>query len=261
MSDVLYSKNNHIAHIIINRPDKRNALSIELARELGKVWVDFRDDDDLWVAIISGAGKDFCAGADVTQFSDDMTLRLDPGPNNTFTQSRAVMASPTQHEVWKPVIAALNGNIAGAGLWVALQCDMRIAAEDAKFSLPEPKRGISTLYSPALPSYIPRAIAYEMLLIGDSITAQRAYEICMVNKVVPNEQVIPEAMAMAERLCENGPIAVRVMKESLEKCVNLDFYTQMRCTENIIQPVFKSEDLQEGINAFREKRKPVWKGK
>lgn len=255
MPSVLYEKNGRIAYITLNRPERLNAANIEVVEELGKIWVDLRDDDNLWVAVLSGSGKSFCAGADVGGI-----------PTGGWTISKSITfgdkpIGPSNYRVWKPIVAALHRHVLGAGFWLALECDIRIAADDCLFGLPEPKTGIPTVFSAFLPRYMPQAIASELLLLGEPITAQRAYEIGLVNKVVPRDRLMAEATAMAEKLCENGPLALRAMKELMHRGNNMDFTGIIALVEHVCAPVMNSQDHVEGRAAFKEKRRPIWQGR
>jgi enoyl-CoA hydratase/carnithine racemase len=251
MSVLIYEKKDRIAYITLNRPDKMNALNSELLDELAKTWVDFRDDDNLWVAVLSGAGKAFCVGADFQSIGE-------PGIQIGFNVLRE---DPNNYMVWKPIIAAINGHIIGRGLSLALSCDIRIASETVQFSMPEAKFGVIPGGIDVLERYIPPGIARELLLIGDSISAQRAYEIGLVNKVVPPEKLLDEATAMAEKLRENSPLALRGIKEMLNRSKDLDYRTAVALYENVNTRVLKSKDFAEGMKAVTEKRKPKWQGR
>jgi len=247
LSEFLYEKKDRIACIRLNRPDKMNALNTELIRGLEKIWVDFREDENLWVAILTGNGRAFCVGADYQSVDE-------PGFTTTPVET------PVYHQVWKPVICAINGHALGRGLGLALECDIRVASEGAEFGCPEPKFGTITpvdIFEP----YLPRGMAYELLLTGDRITARRAYEIGLVNKIVPQEEVLNEAMKIAERLCENAPLAVRGIKEMLTKNRGLTPSEAEALFETVKTRIRRSEDRKEGMKAFREKRKPRWQAK
>jgi len=259
MSFVLYEKKDKIAYITLNRPEKFNSLNPDLISELTDVWIDFRDDDSLWVAIITGKGRAFCAGADIGGLDEAGFSAPGKERPSFISTSSALLSTPTRYGIWKPIIAALNGYVLGAGLWLALGCDIRIAAADAVFGLPEPRVGIPTTMAALMRYFMPRGIAYEMLLVGDRINAQRAYEVGIVNKVVPNEELIDAATALAERICENAPLAVRAMKEVLERGKDMDYDGALALTEHVFAAALNSEDRKEGIRAFKEKRKPEWK--
>jgi E-phenylitaconyl-CoA hydratase len=247
MAGHVYEKKGKIAYVTLNRPEKMNALNTELIHKLSETWVDFRDDDNLWVAILTGAGKTFCVGADYQSLND-------PGFTTTPVEN------PSHHQIWKPVICAINGHALGRGMGLALGCDIRVAVEGAQFGCPEPKFGTVTrvdIFDP----YLPRGMASELLLMGDGISAQRAYELNLVNKVVSQEQLLDHATAIAERLCENAPLAVRGIKEMLAKNKDLSRTEADELFETIKARVRSSEDRKEGMNAFKEKRKPRWQGR
>lgn len=142
MANVLYEKKGKIAHITLNRPERLNALTAEVAKELGRVWTDFNDDDSLLVAVLSGAERSFCAGADVKEGL--ATGHWSLSKSLTFGDTTV---GPQKYQIWKPIIAAVHGHVLGGGLWLMLECDLRIAAEDAKFGLPEPKIGVPTVFA------------------------------------------------------------------------------------------------------------------
>ncbi len=247
MEEHLYEKKGKIAYVTLNRPEKMNALNTELIHELSRTWVDFREDDRLWVAILTGAGRAFCVGADYQSIND---------PEFTTTP----IETPGHHQIWKPVICAINGQALGRGMGLALGCDIRVAAETAQFGCPEPKFGTITRVDIFEP-YLPLGIASEVLLMGDNISARRAYELNLVNRVVPQEQLVNEATAIAERLCANAPLAVRGIKEMLSKNKDLSRTEADALFEVVKARVRSSEDREEGMNAFKEKRKPRWQGR
>ena len=242
-----YKKEDRIATFIFNRPEAMNAMNVQLLRDFKKALEEFRDDDDLWVAILTAAGKAFCVGADYQSVDD---------PEFTTTP----IETPGYHQIWKPVICAINGQALGRGMGLALGCDIKVASETAQFACPEPKFGTITRVDIFEP-YLPRGIASEVLLVGDSISARRAYELNLVNRVVPQEQLLNEATGIAERLCENAPLAVRGIKEMLAKNTDLSRAEADELFEAVKARVRSSEDRKEGMNAFKEKRKPKWQAK
>ncbi len=251
MSVLIYEKKDRIAYITLNRPEKMNALNTELINELAKAWVDFRDDDDAWVAVLTGAGKSFCVGADFQSIGE-------PGIQIGFN---VIRESPNNYTVWKPIIAAINGLVIGRGISLILACDIRITSDAAQFSIPEAKFGVIPGDPDLLERFVSRGIACEMLLTGDSIGAQRAYEVGLVNKVVPQDKVMPEAIALAEKLRGNSPIALRGIKEMLSRTRDIDYRTPVSLYESVNSRLLKSKDYTEGMQAIREKRKPNWQGK
>jgi enoyl-CoA hydratase/carnithine racemase len=255
---VIYEKKDKIAYIKLNRPDKMNAINKKVAEAIREIWDDFRDDDNIYVAIFSGAGKSFCAGADVKDLGEIKKGKYKMSQSITLGD-RPI--GPSALSVKKPIIGALKGNVLGAGLWLALECDIRIATEDAVFGLPEPKVGIPTIFAGFLTRYMPQAIANELLLAGTNIDAKRAYEIGLINKVVSEERLMLEAERIANTLCNNAPLAVRAMKQLIRQCWDMDFGSVRAFTESVVVPVNNSEDAEEGKRAYLEKRKPIWKAR
>jgi enoyl-CoA hydratase/carnithine racemase len=249
-----YEKKGEIALISLNRPEHLNAIDIETTKELARIWVDFRDDDKLWVAILKGEGRSFCAGADVGEMDLGKGWRM--AKSIIYGDERI---GPNNYKVWKPIIAAVHGHVLGAGFYLALECDLRIATEDAQFGLPEPMVNIPTMFTPFLRDYLPSGQAMELLLTGDRISAHRAYEMGLVNQLVSHGQLMSSAESMAERLCQNGPLCLRAMKEVFRLSRDMDVQSALTLIEQVFVPVMNSEDATEGKRAFREKRKPQWK--
>ncbi len=251
MSVLIYEKKERIAYITLNRPDKMNAINTELMNELAKTWVDFRDDDTVWVAVLTGAGKLFCAGADFQSIGE-------PGIQVGFNVLRE---DPNNYQVYKPIICAINGAVIGRAIALVLACDIRIAAENVEFSVPEVKLGVIPGGADVLEHFIPPAIAREMLFFGDKMSAQRAYEVGLVNRVVPQDKLMSEASAMAGKLATNSPLAMKGLKEMFIRSKDLDYRTAAAIYETTNQRVLKSEDYAEGMRAISEKRKARWQGK
>ncbi len=257
---IKYEKKNHIATITFNRPEAMNAMNAVMRKELGEAYVDFRDDIDSWVLIITGAGeKSFSAGMDLKE----MAARLagGPPPKGTVPPPEPPDLMAGNIDIWKPIIAAINGVAIGGGLELALACDIRIAAEGARMGLMEPKRGIvpggkGTI---RLPRIVPLGIALEMLLSGDLITAQEALRIGLVNQVVPAGELMSAAVKMAERFADSAPLAVQSIKETVYKTMGMPLKEALNTRFGA--NVFASEDAKEGTAAFAQKRKPQWKGK
>ena len=261
---VIYEKKDKIAYITLNRPEKLNALSPELISELAKTWTTFRDDDDAWVGIFTGAGKAFCSGVDIASDVEMLKLLGGKPPARVMSwmkEAPAWRASPSNYSVSKPIIAAINGHCLGGGLWLALESDIRISAEGAQFGVPEPKLGMPASFTALLQHYVPPGIASEMLITCDRINAQRAYEVGLVNKVVPSGQLLQNATEMAERICQNSPLAIRAVKELILKSKDMNRTDAMALTDLVMHNLLGSADIMEGFLAFVEKRKPVWKVK
>jgi len=247
-----YEKEGRIAIMTINRPEALNALNMDVRRELNEAMIDFRDDPELWVAIITGAGdRAFSAGADIKEFR--------PG---AIEEPKGVeIVSPDQ--IWKPFIAAINGYALGGGLELAMTCDIRIAAEHARLGQPEINIGFmpGAGGTQRLPRFVPRAMAAEILLTGQRIEAQEAYRIGLVNKVVPLDQLMPTAKQYAETICQAGPLGVRATKEAMIRGYNMTLQEGLKLERELVNRVRSTEDFMEGARAFAEKRPPDYKAK
>jgi len=168
---------------------------------------------------------------------------------------------PSRHNVWKPIIAVLDGHVNGAGLWLAMESDIRIASPEARFGLFEAKINFPVEFASFLTRYMPFAVVMELLITGNTLSAERAYQLGIINKIVPREKLMEEAEKYAEKICMNGPLAVRVMKQLVRRSWDMNSESALALAESLIGPVVSSEDTMEGIMAFLEKRKPKWKGK
>jgi enoyl-CoA hydratase/carnithine racemase len=176
--------------------------------------------------------------------------------------SKALRVMPSNYEVWKPIICAIHGHAYGGGAWLALSCDLIIAAEDTRFGAPEAKLSRTVNFAGLITQYLPMAIANEFLLVGDPLPPERAYQLGIFNRVVPPNELMPTATKLAERICENGPVAVRATKETLRKSEGITSYEgKLALAEALYPYVTASEDYKEGAAAFKEKRKPVWKNR
>ena len=253
-----YKKEGRIAIFTINRPQAMNAMNVEGLRELGETMADFRDDPELWVGIITGAGeRAFCAGADIKDMLPFLQENL---PNTPWAMPDTPMRGL---ELWKPLIAAINGLALGGGLEIALACDIRIASENARLGTPEVNLGLIPGWggTQRLPRMIPWCKAAEILLMGRPIDAQEAYRIGLVNKVVPLEQLMPTAREWAEVICQAGPLAVRAAKEAMTQGSSMTLEDGLRLENALEGYLVHTEDFTEGTRAFVEKRKPVYKAK
>jgi enoyl-CoA hydratase/carnithine racemase len=270
--DLLWEKNDGVVTITINRPEALNAISPVTHGEIIAACDEFERDPDLAVAIWTGAGdKAFSAGHDIKwwQSHPEEYAEWEEKRKKTRRAYSHLTATSTlsylRPELWKPVIAAVNGYCLGGGFELALCCDLIIAAEHATFGLPEVTRGWppgSGCFS--LPRKCPRNIAMEMLLTGDRITAERAYQVGLVNKVVPAAKLMDTATAYARRLCENPPLAVRAVKELVLRGMDMPMHYPplvWHLFPDSVRMVEESEDRKEGRKAFTEKRKAVFKGK
>ncbi len=230
---------------------------MEVVRELREVMVGFRDDPDLWVGIITGAGeKAFSAGADIKDTLPFMKDHRDKPWEFPASLWRGL-------EIWKPLIAAINGLALGGGLEIALACDIRIASENARFGTPEVTLGLIPGWggTQRLPRMVPWCKAAELLLTGRLIDAQEAYRIGLVNEVVLPEEVMPKAMEWAEVICQAAPLAVRAAKEAMIRGCSLTLEDGLRLENSLNTHLFGTKDFTEGTTAFVEKRKPNYKAK
>jgi enoyl-CoA hydratase/carnithine racemase len=259
---IIYEKQGRIAIITINRPERMNAIDPQTSGELYEAWCDFRDSDDLWVGIFTGAGeRAFSAGNDLVA----MSAAQQQGSNAVAAAySKAPFGGITRNfECWKPMIAAINGYCLAGGLEMALSCDIRVAAEHAQFGLAEVTRGIipGAGGTQRLPRVIPFGPALELLLTGGKFDAQWAFRYGLVNHVVPADQVMPKAMEIANTLCENAPVSLRLVKEAAYKGLSMPIDEGLRFEIEQSKKVMQTEDSREGPLAFAQKRKPTWKGR
>jgi enoyl-CoA hydratase/carnithine racemase len=254
---VLYELRDHLATITYNRPEVLNAVNGVLRQDLNEAFTRFREDDDAWVAIVTGAGRAFCVGAD---------LRDGEGSTGVFPGS--FWEKPTQNsfesgwEIWKPVIAAVNGYCLGYGLTLVTWCDFVIASERAEFGYPEVLLGTPAIVGAIrLPQRVGWQPAMELLLTGERIGAERAREIGLAGWVVPHDDLMTEAHALAARLVRGAPLAQRAMKEVAARSAHLPPLEAIRFGETMRKVAAATEDAAEGASAAREGRPPQWKGR
>ncbi|MDY0066767.1 MAG: enoyl-CoA hydratase-related protein [Steroidobacteraceae bacterium] len=249
-----YEKRGPIALMTLNRPQAANAITREMIVAMDAAFDDFNADPNLHVAILTGAGgRAFCAGMDMKSALPAIAAGDSMGYEDPVKR-------PFQ-TIYKPIIAAINGMCMAGGMEFMLGCDIRVAVEHATFALSEVRWAVIPVGGShiRLPQQIPWAVAMEMLLVGASIDAKRAYEVGLINRVVPAERLLEEAFAIAEKICENGPLAVRTAKEIAVRALNNE--PNFVLEKAIGARVFASEDAREGPRAFAEKRKPNYKGR
>lgn len=260
-----YEKRDQIAYITLNRPEARNALDLDTVKALAGAWVDFRDDASLRVAVVTGVGSSFCAGADLASLIPQITGSPDGVAGLLKGEMGAVFqaAMLRDFELWKPVVAAVNGYCIAGGLEMLCGMDIRIASEKAVFALQEVKWGLFPFGGSTvrLPRELARCKAMEILLTGEKMDAGEAHRIGLVNCVVPHEELMPTAERFARRIADNGPIAVSAIKRSAIECLSLPLRQAFEHELELSTPVFRSQDAVEGPTAFLEKRKPVFKGR
>src|ERR687887_442155 len=274
-----YEQDGHIVTITIDRPEQRNSLDLEHFGQLADAWVRFRDDAEAYVAILTGVGDVYCVGADLKSFIPIVTERADklrdgesklPQEGSRYTMAHSLVAvlrdgatlpDGSEFTLYKPVIAAINGICAAGGLEMMWNTDLRVCADTAWFRLAEPRRGLfpgggSTVQSVRQLTW---CHAMEVVLLADRISAQRAFDMGLVNRVVPRDRVLAEARQLAETICLNGPLAVRACKRSAKESTFLPLKEALANEMTFSASVFMSEDAREGIRAFKEKRPPVWR--
>lgn len=256
---ILYEKEDQIAIITLNRPEQMNALSIKLCEELSAVFTEIANDEEVIAVILTGGPKVFCAGADIKERSQ-----------MKFTQPQIYLNLKETHHFFsnienyeKPVIAAVSGVAVGGGCELALVCDLRIASETAKFGLPEVKIGVIPAAggTQRLPRIIGITKAKELLFTGETIDAQEAYRLNLVNKVVSEEQLLETAKEMAKKLTAKPPLAIKFGKRAVNAGMQMDLASALDYESYCAALLAVSEDRIEGFKAFTEKRKPHFKGK
>jgi enoyl-CoA hydratase len=254
MSDeVLVDVTDGIMTVTLNRPEAKNAANRAVAVGVAAAMDELDSNDSIHVAILTGAGGTFCAGMDLKAFvSGEMPMVEGRG-----------FAGLTESPPRKPLIGAIEGYALAGGLELAISCDLLVTADDAKFGIPEVKRGLAAAAGGLikLPRQIPSRLAMELAITGDFITAQRAYEIGLVNQVVPSGTALEAAKALAARIVANGPLAVAISKQVILESADWSEEEMWQKQQEIVMPVFGSEDAMEGSIAFAEKRAPNWKGK
>jgi crotonobetainyl-CoA hydratase len=261
-SAVLVERRGHVMIVTINRPESRNAINLAVTLGLGDALEAAEADRDVWAVVLTGAGeKAFCAGADLKALARGETL--------TPTEGRRMawgFAGYASHPISKPTIAAVNGFALGGGTEITLASDLAVAAENAMFGLPEVKRGLYAAAGGAfrLPQQLPRKVAMEMILTGEPISAPRALELGLVNRVVPQTDVLDAAVALAESICRNAPLAVQASKRVAVGIVDGripgdDEAWELSSAQ--FRALMTSDDAVEGPCAFAEKRAPLWTGR
>jgi crotonobetainyl-CoA hydratase len=254
---VLYEKQGNIGIITLNRPDSLNSINRQLRRELAEAITRLDLEPDSFVGIITGAGRAFCAGRDLKERAADNAQGVQARARDSMYPDSPYMWPQT----WKPLIAAINGYALAGGWSIAQMCDLRIAAEDAQLGITETKWSLLPPFGTVLPKMIPLAAVLELVMTAQPITAQRAYDIGFVNKVVPGDQLMSAAMTMAEQIVENAPLAVQYFKELAYRGLNMSTQDISSLTYHMYDQLLTTEDSREGPRAFAEKRKPNWQGR
>jgi enoyl-CoA hydratase len=250
-----YEKQDRLAVLTLNRPEARNAVNGALASRMEEILDDYESDDGLWAAILTANGPVFCAGADLKEIS--------AGRGNELGTKKGGFGGIVSRERTKPLIAAIRGSALAGGTEIALSCDMIVCATDTKFGLPEVKRSLVAAAGGLfrLPRAIGMAPALEVIMTGDPLPAERAYQLGMVNQVVPEDEVMSAAKALAERVMKAAPIAVQASRGVAVRAFTEDDGALWQASFDAFSRNAKTEDFREGPLAFIEKREPRWQGK
>jgi enoyl-CoA hydratase len=259
---LIYNKKDHVAHITLNRPEANNIINQRLAQELENVCHQINQDDDIYVVVITGAGgKAFCQGSELEQLIQSggtgktLSARL-KGAYPRYGVATAIAG------VDRPVIAAINGDALGQGLELALSCDIRLASSNSRFGFPHIALGLIPMDggTQRLPRIVGKGKALELILTAEIITAQEAFEIGLVNKVVAEDSLTAEAEALAKTMTGKGPIALRYAKEAVNKGLDLTLEQGLRLEADLYFILQTTADRTEGIKSFLQKRSPQFKG-
>ena len=257
-SFVILQKSNHIARIILNRPDNNNFVNLQMGQQIDNICRQLNPDNDIYVVIITGAGNVFCGGNELHQSfqSGKKQCRSDEEAVQKYNVAASVAA------IEKPVIAAVNGDALGEGLELALACDIRIASQNARLGFPEVASGLipSDGGTQRLPRIIGKGKALELILTAEIINAAEALEIGLVTKVVPAESLISEVDSLAKAIAGKAPVSLRYVKEAINKGLDLTMEQGLRLEADLYFLLHTTGDRTEGITAFQQKRPPEFKG-
>jgi E-phenylitaconyl-CoA hydratase len=249
---VKYEVRNHVAWIILNRPDKRNAINFAMRQEVQEAFTDVKYNLDVWVAVISAEGTVFCAGKDLKE--------TPPDDDGSIMNNDELYLF--QRGIYKPFICAINGPCFAQGGGFAMNSDIIIMAEGTSIGWPQVKRGISSVSGPCMGIHaLPWAKAMEYLLRGKPMPAEECLQFGLANEIVPRADLMTAAERWAAEICECAPIAVRGVKEAACRGMDLAFEDRVKISRDICNRVLLSEDSKEGILAFKDKRDPVWTGR
>ena len=262
-------RDDHLLVVTIDRPERKNALDLYHFRDLAKAWRDFRDDDDLWVAVVTGTDGCFMAGADLKDYVPQITALAEQINRGEVTEidgcklSDGTEAVLRNVDLYKPVVAAIDGPCVAGGMEMLGGIDIRIASDRATFGVLEPKRGLFAGggTTARLPRQLPYAAAMELLLLAEEVPASRALELGLLNAVVAPEDVLATALDWARRILVNGPVAVRATKESVVRGMKSTLRDAYKIESELSGKVFQTEDAKEGPKAFAEKRPPRWQNR
>jgi enoyl-CoA hydratase/carnithine racemase len=254
MAAVEVERRERVGIIRLNRPEARNAVNHELATGVEAALDEFEADPDVQAVVITGNGKTFCAGADLKLVA--------AGRGAEMATAKGSFAGIVTREFPKPIIAAVHGAALAGGFEIMLSCDLVVAADDTRFGLPEVKRGLFAAAGGLirLPKRVPLAVATELAITGEPIDAPRALQLGLVNRIVPADQVVEAALALAATIAENGPLAIRNSLKMVREAQDLSDEDAWKRNIELALEVFASKDSIEGATAFAEKRAPRWTG-
>ncbi len=256
LEQVLLSADSHVATVTLNRPEQRNPLSATMLRDLASAFQWCRDEPNVRVIVLTGAGRVFCAGADLTSFDGDRSDLEKYRSRDLFVDLFILMA-----ELGKPIVGRINGHALAGGLGLACSCDMLVAVDTATFGTPEINVGIWPMMIQAILSRnIPRKVLLEMEMLGDRWTAIQLQSLGVINRVVPHEQLDSTVNEMAALLAKKSPVAMRLGRDSFYRQQDMDFRAALHYLHGQFLLVSQTEDAREGIKAFFEKREPDFKG-
>jgi enoyl-CoA hydratase/carnithine racemase len=257
LEQVLLDVDGHIATVTLNRPDQRNPLSATMLRDLAAAFRWCRDEPEMRVVVLTGAGRVFCAGADLTSFDGDMTGLEKYRSRDLFVDLFILMA-----ELGKPIVGRINGHALAGGLGLACSCDVLVAVDTATFGTPEINVGIWPMMIQAILSRnIPRKVLLEMEMLGERWTATQLQSVGVVNRVVAHEQLDSTVGEIARQLAKKSPVAMRLGRDSFYRQEDMDFRAALHYLHGQFLLVSQTEDSREGIKAFFEKREPDFKGR
>jgi enoyl-CoA hydratase/carnithine racemase len=264
MSDIRYEKHGRVRLITIDRAEKMNSLDFETNDRLVEAWREFDSDDEAFVAVVTGAGDTaFCAGADLKTYTMDFARRPAPEFRSKFTNGPGFGGITRNLEIYKPIVAAVNGYAISGGFELALACDIRFCSPNAEFALQDSKWGFHACDGGLirLPQIVGLGHAMEMILSGDRVDAEHAYRIGLVNKVVPQLELLGRTLDYAQMLATRSPLSHRFAKEVIKRSVGMHMEEALGLESRSFYDVGQTEDLTEGTTAFRERRPAVFKGR